>query len=278
TAKEASAKAQSEAKTKDSKAVAELKQALTESRKKELENEKKWQEANLNIEEKNKQIASAQSQISSSSVAASKPETKDEIRAYALGTLWGQEVRGAISKVAVDGVEMNMPQVTSGVIDSINNSFKIPKDKIIAELDRLNQEMLVRSGDTKKTMENEGSKFLKEFSKKPGVKLADMGYYYQVMKKGQGKIEASTVVAITVKESLSNGKVINDMSKTGKLLVLSLNKFPPLFSSAIAKIGNKGKITIAVPPKLAYGDQGQPPQIPPASTMVYEITVVNVNP
>lgn len=35
---------------------------------------------------------------------------------------------------------------------------------------------------------------------------------------------------------------------------------------------------MAVPPELAYGAQGRPPEIPPSSTMVYEITVVDVQP
>ncbi len=68
------------------------------------------------------------------------------------------------------------------------------------------------------------------------------------------------------------------MTKTGKVLALPLANFPPLFSSAIRQMNNKGKLRMAVPPELAYGEQGRPPEIPPNSIMVYEITVVDVRP
>lgn len=280
-----STKAIAAEKAGNSKVVAELKQSLSasqnetatlkaslmESQKQRDDLDKKWQEATGKVSDQEKQLAELSSQ-KPAVTATPEPKTENEIRAYALGTLWGQEVAAAMEKVKADGIVLDLKQVNSGVADSINDSFRLPQQKIIEVLDALNKQVINKQ---RPVAEN---KFIQTFSKKPGTKRAEMGYYYRIVEKGQNKIGANDRVTITVKESLSNGKVIKDMAKTGKVLTLPVANFPPLFSTAIALMNNKGKLQMAVPPELAYGEQGRPPQIPPGSTMVYDITVLDVAP
>jgi len=94
--------------------------------------------------------------------------------------------------------------------------------------------------------------------------------------KGETKIKGSDTVALTMRESLVNGKVINDMAEKGTVLTLPLDRFPPLFKSAISKVNNLGELRIVVPPELAYGEAGNMPDIPPHSTMIYDIKIVGM--
>lgn len=271
-AQEKNAKSLAEAKASDSQAVTDLKQQLAENQQQRDALDKKWQEASAKVSEQETQLTTLRNQKPATPPVA-EPKSPDQMRAYALGTLWGQEVAAAMEKVKADGITLDLSQVSSGVSDSIKGSFKVPQQKILEVLDALNNQVL-----SKKQSETKPDDFLEAYSKKPGVKRADLGYYYQIVSQGQGKIGDSDIVAISVKESLSNGKVIKDMTKTGKVLALPVANFPALFSSAIRQMNNKGKLKMAVPPELAYGEQGRPPEIPPNSTMVYEITVVDVKP
>ena len=257
------------------KSLADARKTLAENKTQQDDAQKKLQEVTAKLDAQNKQISTLTATKTGAATPA--PASEEQLRAYALGTLWGQEVRGAMANVQSDGFPLELTQVISGVSDSIKGQLKVPESKILAELDIMNKKAmeLQKSASTKA---NQSNKFISTFSSKPGTKRADMGYYYRIIQKGQGKIAATDVVAIAVKESLSSGKVIKDMMKSGKVLALPLANFPPLFNSAIGKMNKGGKLIMAVPPELAYGAQGRPPEIPPSSTMVYEITVVDVQP
>ena len=257
------------------KSLADARKTLAENKAQQDDAQKKLQEVTAKLDAQNKQISTLTATKTGAATPA--PGSEEQLRAYALGTLWGQEVKGAMANVQSDGFPLELTQVISGVSDSLKGKYKVPESKLVAELDAMNKKAMELQKNAS-TKANQSNKFISTFSSKPGTKRADMGYYYRIIQKGQGKIAATDMVAIAVKESLSSGKVIKDMAKNGKVLVLPLANFPPLFNSAIAKMNKGGKLIMAVPPELAYGEQGRPPEIPPSSTMVYEITVVDVQP
>ncbi|MFJ3457402.1 FKBP-type peptidyl-prolyl cis-trans isomerase N-terminal domain-containing protein [Scandinavium goeteborgense] len=259
-----SATVQTAAKADADKVIAQLKTSLTESQ---------TQTTALN-----KQVESLQAASDASPISTTVPVSQEQLRAYSLGTLWGQEIKGALANVQSNGFTPDLKEVISGVSDSIRGEFKIPKEKIMAQLETMNKQVLASQQKTSETTESEGDKFITDFSKQANVKRAEMGYYYRVLAAGRGKIKPDAVVSVSVKESLSNGNVIKDMAKTKQVVTLPVAQFPPVFASSIGLVGVHGKVQIVVPPELAYGDRGLSPHIPPKSTMVYEITVQDVKP
>jgi FKBP-type peptidyl-prolyl cis-trans isomerase len=270
---------QEQGKADRDKALTMAQQSLAESQKQRDEFQTKWQDATATLTAQTEKLAALQ-KAQTETVAASVPvpQPGNELQAYALGTLWGQEVTAAVAKMTSEGYSLIQQQVISGVNDALTGSFKVPREKVIAELNAIKQQVTAGNSTTTKTSDSDATEYLATFSKLPGAKKADMGYYYRITAKGEGKIKKTDQVAIVVKESLANGRVIKDMAKSGKVLALPLGEFPPLFASAIGQMRNKGTMIMAVPPAMAYGDQGKPPEIPPNSTMVYEIKVVDVRP
>ncbi|KAA5948781.1 hypothetical protein F3I27_07325 [Pantoea sp. Bo_2] len=255
------------------KEINALQQKLMESQKLLTDLRVKKSEADKEIAAKNEKIATL---LSSRNIpAAFTPKSADEIRDYAVGAYWGQEMEGMISKKAADGYHLAWPVVLRGASDMMNNQLTVKKEKLAAVLYQL-YAMSEKKTDNSSTDQDEGNRFLKRFSKEPGVKRSAMGYYYKVLEKGAGKISEGDTVAVVIRESLWNGTVINDMNEKGKVLVLPLNKYPALFKSIIRSMNNHGIEQVAVPPELAYGQKGRPPLIPANAVMLYQIKVVNV--
>jgi FKBP-type peptidyl-prolyl cis-trans isomerase len=115
--------------------------------------------------------------------------------------------------------------------------------------------------------------FVNEFKKQKGVKLSPSGFWYRVDYAGDKPFADDAVLDVVVKESLTNGSVIQDMDLNGKVLSQALELYPPLFREAIGYLRNHGELTMVVPPALAYGEAGYPPKVPPNATLVYTLRV-----
>ncbi|WP_048961511.1 FKBP-type peptidyl-prolyl cis-trans isomerase, partial [Enterobacter bugandensis] len=206
------------------------------------------------------------------------PMTSDELRDYALGAFWAQEMTTLMKSKEAYGYQIARQQVLSGITDMVNGHLKVPKEKLINVLQALDKGSSEREEQIRATARNEGRQLIQHFHKLSGVQQASEGYYYLVIDKGAGSIKTTDIVAVTIRESLANGKVISDMNAKGTVLELRLSKFPSLFKSAISHVNNHGRLQIVVPPVLAYGNNGRMPDIPPESTMVYDIQIIGVVP
>lgn len=255
------------------KEINALQQKLTESQTLLTDLRVKKNEADKELAAKNEKLTALLS--SPHTPAPYTPKSADEIRDYAVGAYWGQEMEGMINKKAADGYHLAWQVVLHGASDMMNNQLTVKKETLAAVLQQL-YKTSEKTTETSSSDQDEGSHFLENFSREPGVKRSAMGYYYKVLEKGTGKIREGDTVAVVIRESLWNGTVINDMDEKGKVLVLPLNKYPALFKSIIRLMNNHGVEQVAVPPELAYGQKGRPPLIPANAVMLYQIKVVSV--
>ncbi|NEG59287.1 hypothetical protein GQQ20_14305 [Pantoea agglomerans] len=255
------------------KEINALQQKLTENQTLLTELRMEKSEADKELAAKSEKLMALLS--SPNTPASYTPKSADEIRDYAVGAYWGQEMEGMINKKAADGYHLAWQVVLHGASDMMNNQLTVKKETLAAVLQQL-YKTSEKTTEASSSDQDEGSHFLENFSKEPGVKRSAMGYYYKVLEKGTGKISEGDTVAVVIRESLWNGTVINDMDEKGKVLVLPLNKYPALFKSIIRLMNNHGVEQVAVPPELAYGQKGRPPLIPANAVMLYQIKIVNV--
>ena len=79
------------------------------------------------------------------------------------------------------------------------------------------------------------------------------------------------------KGKLVNGNVFDTTEKRGEPAQFNLGGVIPGFKEGLQKVGKGGKITLYIPSKLGYGEQALP-GIPPNSTLVFDVEIIDVDP
>ena len=124
----------------------------------------------------------------------------------------------------------------------------------------------------------ESAVFLAEVKKKPGVITLPSGLAYEIIKPGEGPApKPSETVKAHYIGTLANGTVFDNSIQRGEPVEFPLDQVIPGWTEGLQKISKGGKIKLYVPPQLAYGDDGRP-GIPPASTLVFEIEILDIKP
>ncbi|MEW5494378.1 FKBP-type peptidyl-prolyl cis-trans isomerase N-terminal domain-containing protein [Enterobacter cloacae] len=199
-------------------------------------------------------------------------------RNYAQGSALGRDIVSLLEERDEWGIRIERDVVLAGIIDAFSGKFRLDQDELNGALAESDLAVSKAREKQAKKQQAVGEAFITQFRAKKGVKQSPSGFWYHVDYDGDDPIAEKSVVDIVVKESLTDGTVIQDMDLSGKVLSQPLEAYPPLFREAIGYLRNHGTITLVVPPELAYGDTGYPPKVPPDATMVYELRIDNVAP
>lgn len=200
------------------------------------------------------------------------PEQK---QAYAAGDALGRDILTLLNQRKGWGVNADRQVVLAGVVDAFAGKYQLSADELSRAL--ADSEQAVDAARKKMTISQQksGEDFLAQFKKQKGVKQSPSGFLYRVDYAGDTPLQENDIVDVVVKETLTDGTVIQDMSLTSNVLSQPLKAYPPLFRDAMSYIKNHGSLTMVVPAGLAYGAEGYPPKVPPNATMVYELRIDN---
>ena len=122
-------------------------------------------------------------------------------------------------------------------------------------------------------------KYLTDFAAKPGAIKTQDGLEYRVIKAGTGKQPQSGADMVTVfyKGALINGKVF-DQTQPGKPASFPAGALIPGWIEALSLMKEGDHWEIVLPSWLGYGPQGAGDDIPPDQTLVFDMTLVKVDP
>ena len=121
----------------------------------------------------------------------------------------------------------------------------------------------------------ETAQFMTEVRAKPGVVSMDNGMAFEVVTAGDGpKPRADQWVKVNYVGKLVSG-VIFDRSEEGKPVEFGLDGVIDGWREGMQNVNQGSKVVFYIPPHLAYGDNGTP-EIPPGSTLIFEVELVEV--
>ncbi len=202
---------------------------------------------------------------------------KPEQQSYAAGVALGRDIQTMLAERKNWGINPDKTVLLAGVIDTFNGHYQLSDAQLTNALAESEKAVNDARNQAAKVQTNKGEAFVTEFKKKKGTQKSPAGFWYRIDYVGDEAIKENARVDIVVKESLTDGSVIQDMDRSGKVMSQPLSAYPPLFREAIGHLKNHGSLTMVVPPALAYGETGYAPQIPPNATMVYELRIVDVD-
>ena len=204
-------------------------------------------------------------------------EKKPAQQSYAAGVALGRDIQTMLAERKNWGINPDKTVLLAGVIDTFNGHYQLSDAQLTRALAESEKAVNDARNQAAKVQTSKGEAFVTECKKKKGTQKSPSGFWYRIDYAGDEAIKENARVDIVVKESLTDGSVIQDMDRSGKVMSQPLSAYPPLFREAIGHLKNHGSLTMVVPPALAYGETGYAPQLPPTATMEYELRIVDVN-
>ena len=125
----------------------------------------------------------------------------------------------------------------------------------------------------------DGAAYLENAAKQAGATKTPSGMVIKHTKEGTGAQPAATdQVKVNYEGRFIDGTVFDSSSKHGgEPATFPLNRVIPCWTEGVQTMKVGGKAQLVCPSELAYGQNGQPPNIPPKSTLVFDVELLDVS-
>lgn len=188
---------------------------------------------------------------------------------YAIGLGIGQNLLGMGAKgIVVDDFAQAIKDVLDGNQTAISHQeAREIVNKYFGELEaKMNAANI-----------EQGKAFLEENKKRPNVVTLPSGLQYEIITEGKGKKpEATDQVKCHYEGTLIDGTLFDSSIKRGQPAVFGVNQVIPGWVEALQLMPEGSKWKLYIPSDLAYGAQGAGEMIPPHSTLVFEVELIEV--
>ncbi len=189
---------------------------------------------------------------------------------YGLGTLVAENLK------TQGGDSLDLDALTVGLRDAfLNKTPKIPQQEAMTMVQQYMQKAMEKKSSK---MKEEGNIFLENNKKNEGVQVTASGLQFKVITSGKGKTPgASDNVTVHYTGKLINGTVFDSSVERGEPASFGVGQVIPGWTEALQLMHEGDKWLLYIPYNLAYGERGAGAQIPPYSTLLFEVELIKVN-
>lgn len=201
--------------------------------------------------------------------------TEKQKQSYAIGMNIGMGMRK-------DGVDIDPAILAAGLNDVMAGRKTLITEaearevflKLRSEMMAKQQAEAQRVGGANKQA---GQQFLAANKNKEGVVTLPSGLQYKVLKEGAGsKPTASDSVTCNYRGTLIDGKEFDSSYKRSEPATFGVSQVIKGWTEALQLMPVGSKWQLYVPDDLAYGERSPSPDIPPNSTLVFDVELLSI--
>lgn len=189
---------------------------------------------------------------------------------YGLGVLMASNLK------TQGGDSLDLESLNSGMKDALlGRPLKVSEQEAMAMV----QPYMMKAMEKKTAkMKEEGVRFCNENKSKEGVIVTSSGLQYKVLTKGTGKMPTTNSnVTVHYTGKLINGTVFDSSVERGQPANFGVTQVIAGWTEALQLMHEGDKWMLVIPSELAYGERGAGGQIPPHSTLIFEVELIKVN-
>lgn len=177
-----------------------------------------------------------------------------------------------VGLLGIEGLETNFDCIKQGFVNGLYNyteQFDLQSagqyvEGVIAKL---------KYGEAKAA----GEKFLQENALRAEVKVTESGLQYEVIKEGKGvKPTAESTVKVHYEGTLIDGTVFDSSYQRGEPIEFPLNGVIKGWTEGLQLMPVGSKYKLYIPYELGYGERGAGQSIPPYSTLIFTVELLEV--
>lgn len=188
---------------------------------------------------------------------------------YALGLGIGQQLKSMNIR------NFNMEDFNRSIADVMNGNETAMTAREAQQL--LNEYFESKAKEDAQQAIAEGAAFLKENGQREGVVTTKSGLQYEVLTEGTGKSpKATDRVRCHYEGRLINGDVFDSSYQRDEPADFGLNQVIAGWTEGVQLMKEGAKYRFFIPYVLGYGERGAGSQIPPYSTLVFDVELIKV--
>lgn len=166
-----------------------------------------------------------------------------------------------------DVLQGNDPSITDAEAQELVNNF-------FAEQEAKQREA---AAERFKEVKATGEQFLADNAKKDGVVTLASGLQYTVLTEGNGRSpKATDTVKCHYEGTLTDGTIFDSSYRRGEPAEFPLNGVIAGWTEGLQLMKEGAKYRFFIPYTLAYGERGAGQSIPPFSTLVFDVELIEV--
>ena len=196
-----------------------------------------------------------------------KAEEKAKV-SYAAGLLMGSNLRSV-------ELEFDYAAFTEGFKAAMGDAAaQFSEQEAVEIVETALQKAIEKKAEENRLFEEE---FLAMNGQRPGVLTTDSGLQYEIIVETNGeKPESDSVVRVHYEGSFADGSPFDSSDNESEGALIPLEMVIPGWTEGIMLMGVGSKYCFYIPSELAYGKEGFQSLIPPYSTLVFTVELLEI--